>query len=135
MLRGVKPGLLRILLALGIASTAVHYTDNAVSIEQYPQPTWITVPVIFGVWIGLTAAGIAGYVLYRRGKTWPALALLVLYSYTGLSTPLHYLYGSLSDLAWWKQLSVWTDGLTGAAILAFALREAITTRAPARRTA
>jgi hypothetical protein len=131
----VKPALLRTLLILGITSTAVHYTDNAVSIEKYPQPSWINEPIIFAVWIGFTAMGIAGYVLYRQGRTWPALALLTIYSYTGLSTPLHYRYGSLSGLSWWQQLFVWTDGLTGAAILAFVLWAALKTRAPARRPA
>ena len=131
----MKPSTLRTLLILGIASTAVHYTDNAVSIDQYPQPAWISQPVVFAVWIGLTAAGIAGYILYKQSRIWPALALLVVYSYTGLSTPLHYFYGSLSDLSWWRQLVVWTDGLTGAAILGFALRTALKTRTPARRTA
>lgn len=131
----MKAALLRTLLILGIASTTVHYTDNAVSIEQYPQPSWISEPVIFAVWIGLTATGIAGYVLYRQGRTRPALALLVVYSYTGLSTPLHYLYGSLSDLSWWRQVAVWTDGLTGAAILAFVLLAVLKTRAPAHRPA
>lgn len=61
----MKPALLRTLLILGITSTAVHYTDNAVSIEKHPQPGWINEPIIFAVWIGFTAMGIAGYLLYR----------------------------------------------------------------------
>lgn len=131
----MKPVLLRTLLILGVGSTAVHYIDNAASIEQYPQPAWINEPLIIAVWIGLTATGIAGYFLYRQGRIRPAVALLVLYSYTGLSSPLHYRYGSLSDFALWQRLSIWTDGLTGAAILAFAVWAALKTRAPARRTA
>lgn len=132
----MKTSLLRVLLGAGIGSTAIHYTDNAIAIDEYPQPSWITEPVVFAVLIAFTAAGIAGYLLYARGRTWPAIWLLIAYSYTGLSSLLHYRYGAVSDLALWRQVAIWTDGLTGACVLAFALYTGLSiTKAPARTAA
>ncbi|WP_225896446.1 hypothetical protein [Amazonocrinis nigriterrae] len=39
--------LLKILLIASIISTAIHFTDNYLFIEQYPQPDWITAPLIY----------------------------------------------------------------------------------------
>lgn len=33
---------LKILLIACIISTAIHFTDNYLYIEKYPQPDWIT---------------------------------------------------------------------------------------------
>ncbi|MDQ4107393.1 MAG: hypothetical protein M3138_01125, partial [Actinomycetota bacterium] len=60
-LRESPASVLLLLLSAAIASTAIHYTDNAVYIEDYPQPGWITEVRIYVAWAVLTAIGIAGY--------------------------------------------------------------------------
>jgi hypothetical protein len=35
---------LKIILITCIISTAIHFTDNYLYIEKYPQPDWITAP-------------------------------------------------------------------------------------------
>ncbi len=110
-------------MALGasVASTAAHYTDNALFIEDYPQPDWLSPETIFIIWGLLTLLGIAGYLFYRAGQTTTAGLYLLLYSYTGISSLGHYFYGSLDDFSVKMNVLIWTDGLTGLAVAAFAV--------------
>ncbi|WP_341529680.1 hypothetical protein WKK05_10395 [Nostoc sp. UHCC 0302] len=111
--------LLKILLLASIISTGIHFTDNYLFIEKYPQPTWITASAIYQSWLIFTAIGIAGYWLYQYQKYWLAYACLSVYSLTGLASPGHYLYGTMSQFSAKMHLLIWTDGLTGLAILGF----------------
>ncbi|MBD2693989.1 hypothetical protein [Anabaena catenula] len=111
--------LLKILLIASIISTGIHFTDNYLFIKQYPQPAWITAPSIYQSWLILTAIGITGYWLYENRKYWLSYACLLVYSFTGLASPGHYLYGTMSQFSAKMHLFIWTDGLTGLAILGF----------------
>ncbi len=118
---------LRLLLGAAILSTAVHYTDNYVNVDDFPQPGWVDKPVVVVSWLLLTAVGLLGYRLYASGRLVPAHALLAVYSYTGLSSLGHYLSGTPEPLL--RNASIFTDGVTGAAILAFVVWSA-TRRSP-----
>ena len=98
--------------------TAFHFTDNYVSIETYPQPDWITGAVVLVAWPLLTAFGVAGYLLYRRGRFAAAHACLLAYSYTGLSSLGHFLSGSPDEFTTRGLVSVLIDGAAGSAVLA-----------------
>jgi hypothetical protein len=115
--------LLRALLAAAIVSTAVHYADNFVAIDDFPQPEWVSRPGIVAQWIALTAIGVTGYRLYRQGRLLPAHVCLAIYSYAGLSSLGHYLYGTPEPLL--RNVSIVADGATGAAVLAFAIWSAL----------
>jgi drug/metabolite transporter (DMT)-like permease len=84
-------------LVASVVSTAVHYTDNAIYVEHYPQPDWINPELVYIVWSLLTLIGIAGYLFFREGRHLPAGLYLLVYSYTGISSAGHYLYGSFDD--------------------------------------
>ncbi|WP_243147116.1 hypothetical protein [Scytonema sp. UIC 10036] len=118
-LEGMSRKLLKILLIASIISTGTHFTDNYLFIEEYPQPDWITAPSIYQSWLILTAVGITGYWLYKYRKFWFAYGCLFIYSFTGLSSLGHYLYGTWSQFSAKMHLLIWTDGLSGLAILAF----------------
>ncbi|OUL20567.1 hypothetical protein BV378_29600 [Nostoc sp. RF31YmG] len=111
--------LLKILVIASIISTAIHFTDNYLFIEQYPQPVWITASSISQSWLILTAIGITGYWLYKYRSFWLAYGCLSVYSFTGIASPGHYFYGTLSHFSAKMHLFIWTDGLTSLAILGF----------------
>jgi hypothetical protein len=111
----------RLVLGAAIVSTLIHYTDNFVNIEEYPQPHWINHAVIPTVWVILTAVGLGGYALFRRGSYAAAGLCFLVYSYTGLSSLGHYSYGPLSDFSTKMHAGIWLDALTGAAVLVVAL--------------
>jgi hypothetical protein len=67
----------------------------------------------------LTAIGVAGFLLYRSELSQRAHLLLVVYSVTGLSSLAHFIYGVPATPV--QVVSVALDGVTGAAMLAFAI--------------
>ena len=113
--------LLRILLIACIISTAIHFTDNYLCIEQYPQPDWITPFSVYISWIIWTVVGLTGYWLHQSERFWLAYLCLAIYSFCGLDSLGHYLYGSMSEFTMKMHVFIITDGLTGLAMLGFTL--------------
>jgi hypothetical protein len=120
-MRSPSVSTVRLVVVASVLLTAFHYTDNYVSIETYPpagwQPEWFDV-VVLVAWPVLTAFGLTGYLLYRRGHFATAHACLLVYSYTGLSSLGHFLYGSPDEFTTRGLVSVFTDALAGSAVLA-----------------
>jgi hypothetical protein len=117
--RGI--GTLRVLSAALVVSTAIHFTDNAFKIDEYPgtEPGGtIGVPLF---WLAFMAAGVAGYRLYVRGREPAAQILLFVFAYAGLASPLHYTSAGGSRLEWWQHVSIATDALTGLAMAGFVI--------------
>jgi hypothetical protein len=114
---------LQIILLAAVLSSIVHYTDNTIRFDSYPQddPELVSRPMIPVSWVLFTAFGALGYVLFRRNRWWAAAACLAVYSISGLISPLHYLYGSLSEFDVAQHVFILTDGIAGLAVLGFAV--------------
>ena len=129
---GPSSARLRILLTLAIPLSVIHYTDNYVSFEIYPQVHLLgrdlTPDAIWIGWIVFIAAGLLGYRLYRRGQIIPACAALAFYSISGLISVGHYAVPGMSSVVWWRHVAIWIDIALGAAVLLFALWSAQGTR-------
>jgi hypothetical protein len=110
--------ILRGTLAFSVLSTAGHYSHNFVEMDSYPGggPV-VQVPIVLS-WPLLTAIGLYGYRLYVQGRHHDAHVHLLIYSLTGLITPLHFVYGSPDIPAFWYA-TIFTDFLAGASIVAF----------------
>lgn len=113
--------------------TAIHFTDNYVSYETYTPSDLVTPTVVLVSWPLLTAFGVAGYLLYRRGRFAPAHACLLAYSYTGLSSLGHFLSASPGDLTTRGLVSVLIDGVVGSAVLAVTVWSILAQRGEQRR--
>jgi hypothetical protein len=111
----------RFVVAASIVVTVFHFTDNAISIEDYPQPGWITVAVVLISWPLFSAVGVAGYLLYRDGQFPLANWLLLAYAFAGISSLGHLLSGSPDEFTTRGLISIFTDGLAGFAVLTVAL--------------
>lgn len=118
--------LLLILLVASIISTVFHYTDNFIFIRDYPQPEFIIPTSIYLSWFILTAIGIIGYWFFQLQKFWLSFLLLSVYSLTGISSLAHYFYGAMSSFSLKMHFFIWTDGLTGFAILGFVIWSGLT---------
>jgi hypothetical protein len=107
-----------------IVLTGFHFTDNAVSIDDYPapswQPDWFEWVVVLS-WFLFTAIGIAGYRAYKRGDFSRAHVLLIIYSYTGFVSLGHFTVGGPDELTTRGLVSVIIDAFVGAAVLGVAL--------------
>ena len=116
--------LLNIVFFTAVASSLVHYTDNYLAFDRFPNdgvgPS-ITADSVWIAWIIFTAFGIAGYVVYRRGQIREGSALLAVYSISGLIGIGHYTVPGMTDAVWWRQAHVIADILLGIAMLATAV--------------
>jgi hypothetical protein len=125
---------LRILLVVAVAVSVVHYTDNVVGYDAYPQPDSGPAPsrTVVGVsWFGFTALAIAAYVLLRRGRRTAAAVCLALYAGSGLVGLAHYTVEGATGMPWWRQAHIVADIACGVAVLGFALH--LVRRRPARQ--
>jgi hypothetical protein len=114
---------LKVILAAEMLSTAIHYTHNFVDVSHYPGPKdlyTVTRVAIVVSWPLLTWIGLMGYRRYREGRLQEARVCLAVYSVTGLVTLGHFIYGNPKIPAFFYA-TLFTDALTGLAVLAFAL--------------
>lgn len=115
---------LKLLLAVAVLVSIVHYVDNVANFADYPKPTSGPAPsqgVIAASWFVFTAAGAAGLVLFIRDRIRAAAAALAVYSMSGLVGLGHYTVPGAFDMPWWRQLHVVADIACGAAVFGFAI--------------
>jgi hypothetical protein len=115
---------LKAILAASILSTAIHYTHNFIAVDRYPGPkgsfyTVVRVAIVIG-WPLLTWIGLMGYRRYSERRYREAHVCLVVYSFTGLATLGHFLYGN-PQIPGFFYATLFTDAIAGLAVLAFAL--------------
>ncbi|MBA6410274.1 MULTISPECIES: hypothetical protein [unclassified Pseudoalteromonas] len=80
-----QPWLGRLLLAL-VAGSVLHYTDNLLFFEQYPEPPWINQHQIDAFWWVMTPLAWIGYSLIMRGSLRVGTATLLTYAACNLLT-------------------------------------------------
>jgi hypothetical protein len=133
--RARSQSILKWILAASIVSTGLHYTHNFIAIDSYPDgpvSAAVTQVAILFSWPLLTAIGLLGYRLYSRGRMREAHACLLTYSFTGISTLGHFIYGS-PDIPVFFYATIFTDGITGFAVLGFTLWSIAQSRGRTRR--
>jgi hypothetical protein len=134
---GLKPpsvNTVRNVVAASIVLTLFHFTDNAIFLETYPAPDWQGdwfVWVVVISWFLFTLLGVFGYRYYREGRFSRAHPFLVLYSYTGLVSLGHFLYGGPDELTTRALVSVLIDAVVGTTVLAVALWSIVARRGTA----
>lgn len=112
------------ILLTAAAVSIVHYADNYLNYEDFPQTDAIPAPsaTLVGLsWFGFTAFGIAGYVQFRRRHYRIASLCLGFYAGSGLVGFGHYLSADMTEAVWWRQTHVVADIVLGVAILTFAV--------------
>jgi hypothetical protein len=116
--------ILSVIFAVAVVVSIIHYTDNYVNYHDYPQPRTGPNPpatLILGAWFAFTAAGLAGYLLFRHTPSNLALILLAAYSGSGLVGIGHYLVPGATSMPWWRQAHVCFDIACGIAMFSFAM--------------
>ena len=112
------------LLAVAIAVSVVHYADNFLNFDDFPEPTSGPAPsaTVIGVsWFVFTAFGLGALVLFRRGQVAAAAGALAFYSLSGLVGLGHYTVPGAIAMPWWRHAHIAADIVCGIAVLAFAV--------------
>ena len=103
-----------------VVISIAHYTDNYVNWDDYPEPN-PSAGSVLGAWFAFTAAGLAGYLLFRRSPSVLALVLLAAYSGSGLIGIGHFLVPEAFSMPWWRQVGVGLDIASGIAMFTFVI--------------
>lgn len=91
------PASLVALLAIYLAASLVHFVHNAEYLQDYPNlPASWTRGEIYYAWLGMTAVGISGYTLMKRGYPRLGLLTLIVYCALGLESLGHYVVAPMA---------------------------------------
>lgn len=109
--------LLVALLAYGAASL-LHFTHNAVFIDDYPNlPASLTSARVILVWLAEAALGAFGYVFLTRGLRAAGLSMIAVYALLGFDGFVHYTRAPMAAHTAMMNVSIWSEALTAAALL------------------
>ena len=116
------PKTLLILMLAFATGSLVHFIHNAEFLKSYPglPPNW-TRAGVYGVWLGITALGGAGYMLMRRGYQRTGLVVVTVYSLFGLDSLGHYLLAPMSAHSLGMNATILLEVVPAALVLCFAL--------------
>jgi hypothetical protein len=109
---------LPVLLLLYAAASFLHFVHNAEYLADYPNlpASWSRADV-YAAWCALTAVGVLGYVLYRRGERRPGLGLLAIYAAVGFAGLLHYTRAPLGHHTPAMNATIWAEAVAAALLL------------------
>ena len=115
-------GLLRTLFPLYVAASLWHFSHNAEYLNEYPNlPAWISRTNIYGIWLGMTAIGCVGFLLYLRRRVAMGLIILGLYATLGLDGLFHYTRAPFSAHTISMNGTILLEASIAAAVLVVAL--------------
>ena len=106
------------LLVLYAAASLVHFAHNAEYLSDYPNlPAWLSRSGVYLAWLGLTAVGVVGFVLYRSSLQLAGLLLLGLYAALGFDGLLHYTRAPFGAHTSVMNFTIWFEVATAAVLL------------------
>ena len=106
--------MVKLLVAAGLVASLLHFADNAVAIDQYPEPGWIT-PL--GVAVSWCLVSVLAFVALSRkradaGFFWSASV----YAVVLLGGLLHYAFAPPMHMALRSNITVLTESAIGIAL-------------------
>jgi hypothetical protein len=111
-------GWLLILLLAYTGASLFHYAHNAVFIDAYPNlPASLSSARVYAAWLGVTAVGLVGYLLLRRGYRLAGLAIIAVYGALGLDGLAHYTLAPFSAHTVTMNLTIGLEAATGMLLL------------------
>jgi hypothetical protein len=109
------------IIGFNLLSTWLHYTDNAIHVDRYPEPEWFTTIGVFITIAIMTPIGLLGYWLYRQNRFVLSYIVLGIYSITSISSPGHYLFPGVMAMTAKMHALIWLDALAGSLLIGFML--------------
>lgn len=105
---------IKLVIAAGMFATALHFADNALAIERYPEPGWITPLGVVAAWCAVTAIAVVALARKTIDRVFfTAAGAYVLVLISGL---LHYAFGTPMHMAARSNVTVLAEALIGLAL-------------------
>lgn len=103
-----------LLFALTLATSAIHFADNAYRLDLYPGPVWLTRDVILAVWFLLPVSACLAYWVDTR-------TALVAYGALGFDGLAHFLMPHRMDMPLRCEATIGAEVAASALLIAYAL--------------
>jgi multidrug transporter EmrE-like cation transporter len=117
---------LLVLLLVYAAASLIHFAHNAQFLDEYPNmPVWLSPGIVYAVWVGITAIGVAGYLLFRRGHHLAGLAVLGIYAILGFGGLDHYTRAPVSAHTSMMNSTILLEAATAGLLLTALIRLAL----------
>lgn len=79
------------LVAANVVASILHYVDNVLFFKHYPEPAWLNPHLVDAAWFVMTPFGVAGCLLYLKGRRRLAYPCLYSFALMNLLVLGHYL--------------------------------------------
>jgi len=112
---------LRWLLLATFVSSVLHYVDNLLFFEQYPEPAWIDRRMIDAFWFVMTPLAWIGYRCIRDGSRHVGTLVLIAYAACNLLTLGHYRYAPMCSVLPRIHVFILLEAALACALVAFLL--------------
>jgi hypothetical protein len=103
-----------ILLGLTIITSAAHFVDNALRLDLYPGPMWLTRNLVLTSWVAVLLA--ACLVYWKNTRT-----ALVAYGVLGFGGLAHYVIPHASSMPARCAVTIGAEAVSSALLIAYAL--------------
>lgn len=124
MLKPVPKALLIMMFVYGSASL-LHFAHNAEFLVEYPNmPGWLTRIQVYAVWLGITAIGAAGYLLFRFGFPLVGLLAIAVYAILGFDGLAHYTRAPVLAHTAAMNITIWLEVAAAAVLLMATVKRA-----------
>jgi hypothetical protein len=114
------------LLLLYCAASLLHFVHNAEYISDYPGlPDWLSRSRVYVAWLAISAIGVVGYALCRRGHRLTGLIVLTVYAGFGFDGLLHYTLAPFAAHTIAMNLTIWFEIVAATLLFVTVIRLAI----------
>ena len=103
-----------VLLLLTLVSSGAHFADNALRLDLYPGPSWLSAEIVLTAWFVVL---IAAYLAYRAGTR----SALVAYGILGFAGLAHYVMPHRVGLPLRCTVTIGAEATASAVLIVYAL--------------
>jgi hypothetical protein len=99
-------------------ASLIHFAHNAEFLADYPNmPDWLSRATVYAAWLGLTAVGMAGCLLFHRGFQLTGLGVIAVYAVLGFDSLSHYAIAPFAAHTAMMHFTIWLDVAAAALLL------------------
>jgi hypothetical protein len=107
------------LIAINIFASILHYVDNIIFFDQYPEPSWFTPQITDSIWLIMTPLSLAGYYQYIKKAFSSAYLCLYMYIIMSQITLGHYVITPMWHLSLKMNTLILLESVTAIPLLIF----------------